>query len=84
MCPRHGTQKDHGKSGGGHGTGGARHAGSQERVQETPCMKRSKPGNDVTECVFCKVNSGSCTIKVGKKGLKMIALLAGDRSWGLN
>lgn len=63
----HGTQKDLGRSGGGHGTGGARHAGSQEHLQEIPHRKSSKPGNDRTECVFFKVNFGSSTQRKDQK-----------------
>ena len=40
---------------GGHGTGRARRAGSQEHLQETPRRKSSKPGNDVTNVCFAKL-----------------------------
>lgn len=39
----------------------------QEHLQEIPHRKSSKPGNDMTECVFCKVNFGSRTQRKDQK-----------------
>lgn len=59
----HGTQNDQGRSSGRHGKRGAWPEKSWESLQETPYMKSFKQGDDVTQCMFCKVNSGSSTVK---------------------